>query len=223
VALAARREQALSIGDALLRRTRLGLLPRAAGRLSRRVSPAADGPVARVADVLAGELGWDVARRTPSSRRLRASERRGDRPLLTPAAAPTAHLVPPARRGAHARAGPASILMGIVTRRPTPSATTAGAARSRIAFGSRSSCGPTVPRSSTLGGESATTGRSPVDVALEVERVGALVERVASFAIVSVDTYKPDVAPRAIAAGRRARQTTSAGRGVCGAAARHRC
>jgi glycerol-3-phosphate dehydrogenase len=65
VALAARREQALSIGDALLRRTRLGLLaarelaaPGAGGS-----GPAADGPVARVADVLAGELGWVGARK----------------------------------------------------------------------------------------------------------------------------------------------------------------
>jgi glycerol-3-phosphate dehydrogenase len=65
VALAARREQALSIGDALLRRTRLGLL--AARELSGpavdRSTPATDGPVARVADVLAGELGWNVARK----------------------------------------------------------------------------------------------------------------------------------------------------------------
>jgi glycerol-3-phosphate dehydrogenase len=65
VALAGRREQALSIGDVLMRRTRLGLLaarelsdPTAAGSGS-----ATDGPVARVADVLAGELGWDVARK----------------------------------------------------------------------------------------------------------------------------------------------------------------
>jgi len=50
VALAARREQARSIGDVLLRRTRLGLL--AAGEL----------PVQRVADVLACELDWDSER-----------------------------------------------------------------------------------------------------------------------------------------------------------------
>ncbi len=50
VALAARREQARSIGDVLLRRTRLGLL--AAGEL----------PVERVADVLARELDWDSER-----------------------------------------------------------------------------------------------------------------------------------------------------------------
>ncbi|HTB70438.1 MAG TPA: glycerol-3-phosphate dehydrogenase/oxidase [Solirubrobacteraceae bacterium] len=57
VALAARHEQARSVGDALLRRTRLGLL--AARELAGSVAPA---PVARVADVLAGELGWDAAR-----------------------------------------------------------------------------------------------------------------------------------------------------------------
>jgi glycerol-3-phosphate dehydrogenase len=60
VALAARREQARSIGDVLLRRTRLGLLaasdllPDGAGE------PAA--AVRRVADVLAGELGWSAER-----------------------------------------------------------------------------------------------------------------------------------------------------------------
>jgi glycerol-3-phosphate dehydrogenase len=50
VALAARREQARTIGDVLLRRTRLGLL--AAGEL----------PVARIAGVLARELGWSPER-----------------------------------------------------------------------------------------------------------------------------------------------------------------
>ena len=50
VALAARREQARSIGDVLLRRTRLGLLA------------ARELPVERVADVLARELGWDSER-----------------------------------------------------------------------------------------------------------------------------------------------------------------
>ncbi|HEX3433595.1 MAG TPA: glycerol-3-phosphate dehydrogenase/oxidase [Solirubrobacteraceae bacterium] len=59
VTLAARNEQARSIGDVLLRRTRLGLL--AARELSPHASPVA-GPVARVAEVLAGELGWDRER-----------------------------------------------------------------------------------------------------------------------------------------------------------------
>ncbi len=52
-ALAARREQARSVGDVLLRRTRLGLL--AARELS-------EDPVRRVADVLAGELDWSEQR-----------------------------------------------------------------------------------------------------------------------------------------------------------------
>jgi glycerol-3-phosphate dehydrogenase len=59
VALAARNEQARSVGDVLLRRTRLGLL--AARELS-----TGDGvvgnPINRVAGVLARELGWDEAR-----------------------------------------------------------------------------------------------------------------------------------------------------------------
>ena len=54
VVYAARREQARSLGDVLLRRTRLGLL---AGR-----DVAAGGPAARrVAEALAPELGWDEA------------------------------------------------------------------------------------------------------------------------------------------------------------------
>jgi glycerol-3-phosphate dehydrogenase len=60
VALAARREQALSIGDVLLRRTRLGLL--AARDLAPEEAGGASGPVRRVADVLAGELGWSAER-----------------------------------------------------------------------------------------------------------------------------------------------------------------
>jgi glycerol-3-phosphate dehydrogenase len=55
VALAARHEQARSIGDVLLRRTRLGLL--AAREL-------VGEPVRRVGEVLARELDWDEARLT---------------------------------------------------------------------------------------------------------------------------------------------------------------
>jgi glycerol-3-phosphate dehydrogenase len=50
VVLAARNEQARSVGDVLLRRTRLGLLA------------ARELPVERVADVLARELGWSKER-----------------------------------------------------------------------------------------------------------------------------------------------------------------
>ena len=63
VALAARREQARSIGDALLRRTRLGLL--AARELTGEGAgqPGGERPaVRRVGDVLARELGWDEER-----------------------------------------------------------------------------------------------------------------------------------------------------------------
>jgi glycerol-3-phosphate dehydrogenase len=61
VALAARHEQARSIGDAMLRRTRLGLL--AARELTAAPGAASEsGPVQRVAAVLARELGWDATR-----------------------------------------------------------------------------------------------------------------------------------------------------------------
>ncbi len=69
VALAARREQARSIGDVLLRRTRLGLL--AARELVGEGSAAATGggPVERVADILARELSWSPERRALELRR----------------------------------------------------------------------------------------------------------------------------------------------------------
>ncbi len=60
VALAARHEQARSIGDVLLRRTRLGLL---AGReLGQGDNGSAPAPARRAGDVLARELGWDEQR-----------------------------------------------------------------------------------------------------------------------------------------------------------------
>jgi glycerol-3-phosphate dehydrogenase len=58
-ALAARREQARSVGDVLLRRTRLGVL--GARSLTREEAHDA-GPAHRVASVLARELGWDETR-----------------------------------------------------------------------------------------------------------------------------------------------------------------
>jgi glycerol-3-phosphate dehydrogenase len=70
VALAARHEQARSVGDVLLRRTRLGLL--AARELS---AGEAGGSVARVADVLAGELGWDASRVREEIERFRVEAR----------------------------------------------------------------------------------------------------------------------------------------------------
>jgi glycerol-3-phosphate dehydrogenase len=78
VAQAARHEQARSIGDVLLRRTRLGLLA------ARELTGDGQGAVAvqRVADVLAGELGWDAARTRQEIERF-ADEARAEG-LLTP-------------------------------------------------------------------------------------------------------------------------------------------
>jgi dihydropteroate synthase len=54
-----------------------------------------------------------------------------------------------------------------------------------------------------VGGESGVTNRPPVEAAVEIERVVPLIELVAAQpgVLVSVDTYKPDVAAAAIAAG----------------------
>ncbi len=57
-----------------------------------------------------------------------------------------------------------------------------------------------------VGGESASTGRPPVDAQEEIERVAPLIERIVALdgaerPVVSVDTYKPAVARAAIAAG----------------------
>jgi glycerol-3-phosphate dehydrogenase len=60
---AARNEQARSVGDVLLRRTRLGLL---CGRALS--DPATDGP-GRVSRALGRELGWDDARTDTETQR----------------------------------------------------------------------------------------------------------------------------------------------------------
>ncbi|HEX3391036.1 MAG TPA: glycerol-3-phosphate dehydrogenase/oxidase [Solirubrobacteraceae bacterium] len=57
VVIAARREQARSVGDVLLRRTRLGLLA------ARELCGEQDGAVTRVSELLGDELGWDESRR----------------------------------------------------------------------------------------------------------------------------------------------------------------
>jgi dihydropteroate synthase len=56
-----------------------------------------------------------------------------------------------------------------------------------------------------IGGESASTGRAPLEPAAEIELVVPLIERVVAElgALVSVDTYKPAVARAALAAGAR--------------------
>jgi glycerol-3-phosphate dehydrogenase len=56
VVFAARREQARGVGDALLRRTRLGLLA------AREVADPAGAAARRVAQAMASDLGWDERR-----------------------------------------------------------------------------------------------------------------------------------------------------------------
>ncbi len=69
VVLAARSEQALTVGDVLLRRTRLGIL--AARELLADAPPSGelDGPVNRVVQALGQEHGWDAARRAQEAAR----------------------------------------------------------------------------------------------------------------------------------------------------------
>jgi dihydropteroate synthase len=115
-------------------------------------------------------------------------------------AAPTYRL----RAGAHTiELGPRPLLMGVVNaspdsfsdggRNPTLDAQTL-LARELLAAGADIL---------DVGGESATTGRPPVPVEQELERVVPLVRRLAGElgAVVSVDTYKPAVARAAIDAG----------------------
>ena len=59
-AFAARREQAATLGDVLLRRTRLGILD------ARALLAPGDDALARVADAVGDELGWDERRRAES-------------------------------------------------------------------------------------------------------------------------------------------------------------
>jgi dihydropteroate synthase len=54
-----------------------------------------------------------------------------------------------------------------------------------------------------VGGESGVTNRPPVAAAVEIDRVVPLIERIAAEldVLISVDTYKPEVAAAAVAAG----------------------
>ena len=63
---AARREQAVSVGDVLLRRTRLGLTG------ARALCARGEGAPERVAAALGAELGWDAARRATEAGAFRA-------------------------------------------------------------------------------------------------------------------------------------------------------
>ncbi len=66
---AARHEQALSVADVLLRRTRLGLLA------ARELCAADSEAPLRVAQAMAGELGWDQARVAAEAQRFRVQAR----------------------------------------------------------------------------------------------------------------------------------------------------
>ena len=71
-AIAARLEQARSVADVLLRRTRLGLLAAPQLRTAESVAP--------VAEAMGEELGWDAGPRPRGGRALaRRRRRRGDR------------------------------------------------------------------------------------------------------------------------------------------------
>ncbi len=122
VALAARREQARSIGDVLLRRTRLGLLAAreltgGAAQLGGAVQPGgpAQGPaehaapVRRVGEVLARELIWSprAARARVGSLR-RGGRRGGDRGGRASAATASTRPAPRSRRRCRDRAAAAS-------------------------------------------------------------------------------------------------------------------
>jgi glycerol-3-phosphate dehydrogenase len=78
VALAARHEQARSVADVLLRRTRLGILAAPRLRSARTVRPAAD--------VLGAELGWSRRRRSHEAEAWReVAAREGTDPAAAPA------------------------------------------------------------------------------------------------------------------------------------------
>jgi len=88
VALAARKEQARSVGDVLLRRTRLGLLA------ARELVPVDEGgAVERVAGVLAQELGWSPERRDLECERF--AEEADAEGILARAAPPETRAAPP--------------------------------------------------------------------------------------------------------------------------------
>jgi glycerol-3-phosphate dehydrogenase len=99
IVLAARREQARSIGDVLLRRTRLGLLA------ARELVGEDSAPVARVGDLLARELGWSPERRTLELRRF-AEEAAAEGIAVDPAPGP--ETVAQAAPESVARTGPSS-------------------------------------------------------------------------------------------------------------------
>jgi glycerol-3-phosphate dehydrogenase len=105
VALAARREQARSIGDVLLRRTRLGLI--AAREL---LSNGHASPVERVGDVLTRELGWTPARRELELRRF--AEEADAEGIVADAPSPEIASPPRDQRASVAQASPGRAGLG---------------------------------------------------------------------------------------------------------------
>ena len=144
-----------------------------------------------------GIAASDAARPRSAARRRRA------------AGAPRARVRP----ALDARAGRRPLLMGIVNASPD-SFSDGGAARDARRAGARSArellgAGADIL---DIGGESASTGRPPVEPSEEIERVVPLIERVAGElgAIVSVDTYKPRGRARRDRRRRARSSTTSA-------------
>lgn len=106
-------------------------------------------------------------------------------------------------RGRTLRLGPRPLLMGIVN--ASPDSFSDGGLHvdleSQLALASELlAAGADIL---DVGGESASTGRPQVAVEQEIERVAPLIERIVGelSALVSVDTYKPEVAAAAISAG----------------------
>ena len=215
--LAARREQARSIGDVLLRRTRLGLLA------ARELEPSADGERQRARASArcsrASSAGTERAR--ARARALRRRPPRGIRPRPSRRSAALAVMPAlvsvPLRR---LRAGELTLelgarpwLMGIVNASPDSFSDGGRHADARRAGrSSPESCSRRAPTSSTSAASPPRPAARRSRSSEEIERVVPLVERVAGElgAIVSVDTYKPAVARAAIAAGARSSTTSAA-------------
>ena len=194
---AVRHEQARTVGDVLMRRTRLAIL---AGRSIAAADSAVPG---RIAALLAPELDWDGTEgRCPGARVRRGGRRGGDRDGRRSRGVSAPDRVMRTARGELALGGPIR-LMGIVN--ATPDSFSDGgverslAARVELARAQLAAGAEVID----IGGESGVTNRPAVAVREEIERVLPVIERVVGElgATVSIDTYKPEVARAAIAAG----------------------